>query len=473
MNKKLGTPIGKMVVGIRRSIGNHHDCSGEKQQQSMYCNKCWQHKLSIDLNHSKAWHPKHYQQHRNPLYETKTIRIIRADHIETNAKLVIKMIDLDSSSNDDNDDQQQSSMIDVHITEINMMAKLRHPNVIQMLTSFVNDNYLWQIMPMAEYGSADQWSRPNGLPELTIALIIKDVLNGLNYLHRKGIIHRAVCGSHILIMADGTCVLTGLKYSTNVLQMGRWQTKIHQYPRQATAKLLNFLAPEILEQNLLGYNSKSDIYSLGIVCCELANGCIPFEDIVLTEMLLDKLTGNFPRPLDSTCDEIRNFPTDDPDLSIEVKEKYNLYKNRTFSSYFHMFTIEHCLNFDSSLRPTAVDLLNHQFIKQTKKCHHHRHHQQQHHHHHHKEKNSSSPLLIEMLKNLPQNSTSRANNNVIINMNNNDNNGDGQKKSIIIDDDNVEQCSNVTTTKIDEKFKTMALTADHEKQDTMTIDWIF
>ena len=78
-----------------------------------------------------------------------------------------------------------------------------------------------------------------------------------------------------------------------------------------------------------------------------------------------------------------------------------------------------------------------------------------------------------MLKNLPQNSTSRANNNVINNMNNNDNNGDGQKKSIIIDDDNVEQCSNVTTTKIDEKFKTMALTADHEKQDTMTIDWIF
>ena len=115
-----------------------------------------------------------------------------------------------------------------------------------------------------------------------------------------GFIHRAVCGSHILINSLGNCMLTGLKYSTTVLQDGRWQTSIYQYPKNAI-KLLNYLAPEILEQNLLGYNSKSDIYSVGIVCCELANGCIPFEDIALSEMLLDKLTRNFPRPLDSTC----------------------------------------------------------------------------------------------------------------------------------------------------------------------------
>lgn len=328
MNKKLSTPIGKMVVGIRRSISSHHDCNCDQQQQQQHSicqhnnNNCCQQKLTVDLNQSKAWHPKYYrqQQQQNPLYETKFIKIIRADHIDTDTKLVIKIIDLESSGNNNNNNDNcdpKSSLIDVHINEINMMTKLRHTNVIQMLTSFVNENYLWQVMPLAEYGSADQWSRPNGLPESIIALIIKDVLNGLNYLHRKGIIHRAVCGSHILIMANGSCVLTGLKYSANVIQMGRWQPKIHQYPRHITAKLLNFLAPEILEQNLLGYNSKSDIYSLGIVCCELANGCIPFEDIVLTEMLLDKLTGNFPRPLDSTCDEIRNFPTNDPgNLSI-------------------------------------------------------------------------------------------------------------------------------------------------------------
>lgn len=111
-------------------------------------------------------------------------------------------------------------------------------------------------------------------------------------------------------------MLTGLKYSTTVLQKGRWQPNIHQYPKNSV-KLLNFLAPEILEQNLIGYNSKSDIYSLGIVCCELANGCTPFEDIVLTEMLLDKLTGNFPRPLDSTCEEILNFPLDCEGMKIK------------------------------------------------------------------------------------------------------------------------------------------------------------
>ena len=185
-----------------------------------------------------------------------------------------------------------------------------------------------------------------------------------------GIIHRAVCGPHILINSKGHCMLTGLKYSTSVLKDGRWHNTIHEFPQNAL-KIMNYFAPEILQQNITGYNSKSDIYSLGIVCCEMANGCVPFEDIQLTEMLLDKLTGNYPKPLDATCEEIINFPTDVEgidqtffvcfhyhykatfllaDLTPDVREKYNLYRGRTFSSSFHKFTKENCLHFDSYSR---------------------------------------------------------------------------------------------------------------------------
>jgi STE20-related kinase adapter protein alpha len=66
-------------------------------------------------------------------------------------------------------------------------------------------------------------------------------------------------------------VLTGFRHSTSLIENGEKIKVLHSLPLNS-AKSINWFAPELLEQNLLGYSEKSDIYSLGITTCELANG---------------------------------------------------------------------------------------------------------------------------------------------------------------------------------------------------------
>lgn len=99
-------------------------------------------------------------------------------------------------------------------------------------------------------------------------------------------------------------MLSGLRHSISCVKEGVLTPILHDYPLSAKDNI-NWYSPEMLEQNLCGYNYKADIYSIGITACELANGIVPFDPISPTEILLDKLTGRMPRLLDSTCNELK------------------------------------------------------------------------------------------------------------------------------------------------------------------------
>jgi STE20-related kinase adapter protein alpha len=250
------------------------------------------------------------------------------------------------------------------INDLKLCKQLKHPNIIKNLYNFIHQDQLWVVQKFCSFTSADTLSKPFGLPELAIAFIIKDTLLALEYLHQQNLIHRSVRASHILVKSDGRCLLSGLKYSVNTISDGKKLFYMHQYPQKARPNIYWF-SPEILEQNLFGYNYKSDIYSLGITCCELANGIVPFSDLQPTEMLLDKLTGNAPRLLDSTCQELIQLRPNE--MSPEDRDKFYVFRGRQFSSAFHNFTSGLCLNFDPHKRPEAKKLLGHSFIKQLRK----------------------------------------------------------------------------------------------------------
>lgn len=138
--------------------------------------------------------------------------------------------------------------------EIILTRQLQHPHIISYLVAYVRGSEVCVVSPLMGFGSCKDLLNNHfmeGLPENAIALILRDLLDGLDYIHKKGIIHRAIRASHILISTDGRACLSGMRYACRIITQGKWRKQIHSFPA-STAKNLNWLAPEVLEQNLKG-----------------------------------------------------------------------------------------------------------------------------------------------------------------------------------------------------------------------------
>lgn len=296
----------------------------------------------------------------------------------TGEHVTIRRIDLESCTND---------MVTYLQAELHVSKLFHHPSILPYKSIFIAENELWVITPFMAYGSARDLicsHFSDGMGELTIAYILLGMIKALEYIHHMGYVHRSVKASHVLISADGQVCMCGLRSIFSLIRHGQRAKVVHDFP-QYSIKVLPWLSPEVLQQNLQGYDSRSDIYSLGITACELANGHVPFKDMPPTQMLLEKLNGTVPCLLDTTTippEELSMKPSrSGADSGIceglgaggvrhsngdRASTSGGHPYNRTFSPHFHSF-VEMCLQRDPEKRPSATTLLGHPFFKQIKR----------------------------------------------------------------------------------------------------------
>ncbi|XP_061160265.1 STE20-related kinase adapter protein alpha isoform X3 [Syngnathus typhle] len=311
----------------------------------------------------------------------------RAVYKPTGEHVAVRRIDLESCTNE---------MVAYLQAELHVSKLFHHPSILPYKSVFIAENELWVISPFMAYGSARELVStyfPDGMSELTIAYILLGILKALEYIHQMGYVHRSVMASHVLIAADGQVRMSGLRSIFSLIRHGRRAKVVHDFP-QNSVKVLPWLSPEVLQQNLRGYDFRSDIYSLGITACELANGHVPFKDMPATQMLLEKLNGTVPCLLDTTTippEELCMKPSrSGADSGIgegpggggggggggsvggvrhsngePISSSAHPY-NRTFSLHFHAF-VELCLQRDPEKRPSASALIGHPFFKQIKR----------------------------------------------------------------------------------------------------------
>lgn len=301
--------------------------------------------MSIDNVSKQIWPntPDDYifdrDSHDDLIGRGSTAAVYVAKRKDNKKACAIKIIDLEHHTNDDDSKK-----------EIEFMSSCNHENIVDYYSTFVVGRNLWLVMSYCDGGSlldvlkhfnmkSPHVFKNNKNPfgpfeESQVATILKDVAVGLEYLHKLGHIHRDIKSGNILLSTQGEVKIADFGVSA----------KLNEYARNAVRTTFVgtpcWMAPEVMDTEVPGYDAKADIWSFGITAIEMVNGHAPYHHMKPMKVILMTLQ-NPPPTLADVCSE-KKFMKD-------------------FKSM-----IEKCLQKNSKDRVSSTTLMKEPFLKKAK-----------------------------------------------------------------------------------------------------------
>lgn len=223
------------------------------------------------------------------------------------------------------------------LLEMEFLKSCNHKNVTKFMGLFLKGFDLWICMELCGGGALDSIYRNlrKSLTEDQICSIMFEAIEGLDYIHKNAIIHRDIKAGNLFLTEGGEVKLGDFGVSAKLQ---------HAYGRARTfIGTPYWMAPEVImcdpespSSYNASYNTKADIWSIGITAIEIADKNPPLSDI---------------HPMRA--------------LTLIPTSELGLSKPKNWSKLFVEF-IAICLTKDPNKRPSAEDLLKHPFLQRAR-----------------------------------------------------------------------------------------------------------
>jgi serine/threonine-protein kinase len=156
-------------------------------------------------------------------------------------------------------------------TEAEAVARLQHPNIVQIYEVAEFDGRPFLSLEYLDGGSLLRQTAGAAQPERPAARLVETLARAVHYTHQRGILHRDLKPNNILLTADGTPKITDFGLA-KVLDADLGPT------RSATVLgTPSYMAPEQAAGDAKKVGTPADVYSLGAILYELLTGRAPFQ----------------------------------------------------------------------------------------------------------------------------------------------------------------------------------------------------
>jgi serine/threonine protein kinase len=206
--------------------------------------------------------------------------------------------------------------------EIAVLHHCNHRNVVQFKRSYMWDQEMALVMEYMEGGSLSEACKKYPFEEGHIALVAREVLNGLSYLHSQNLVHRDMKSANIMMTTKGDVKLIDFGLTVHI-----------DYCHTHMVGSPFWMPPEMIRNEPHGF--PADIWSFAVCLIEMADQRPPNRKSRILSLYESGTIGLKPY--------------------VDAQEKY--------SEEFSDFLLR-CLIVNPSERATPSELLKHPFIEQ-------------------------------------------------------------------------------------------------------------
>lgn len=162
--------------------------------------------------------------------------------------------------------QPDPKMMPMIRSEIALMASSNHENIVNLLDCYLFDNKVWIVLELMDGGSLTRLcGESRNWSEGQMAYVLNECFKGLQNLHKQYRLHRDIKSDNILFDFKGRVKLADFGFAVALTHEKNARTSLVGTPY--------WMAPELI--NTEKYDMKVDVWSMGIVAIELADGYPP------------------------------------------------------------------------------------------------------------------------------------------------------------------------------------------------------